>query len=315
MSARPRESWKLTLPCTRAEAEAIEVDAGGLAALDPPPVLTTSEEITDDPDRWRLDAYFEGEPDAAAIAAVRALVPSAAAREAIPEHLPDADWMALSQAGLPPIRAARFFVRTGLREEPAPPGSTAFMIPAGRAFGTGHHETTAGCLTMLDAMKRGGLRVENLIDLGTGTGLLAFAALSLWPRARATATDIDPVAIEVTAANAARNRVAQGRIRGQLALTVADGATDPLIRRRAHYDLVIANILAAPLIDLAPAIAAITTPDARIVLAGLLRRQADTVVLAYRRAGFRVTGRLDLGDWTILRLRGRRGKIRRRARD
>lgn len=300
------DSWKLTLPCTRAEAEAIDADFDALAALDPPPVLMTSEATPDDPDDWRLDAYFDGKPDRAAIAAVRALVPSAAAVAAKPERVPAADWVTLSQAGLEPVRAGRFFVHTATHPPSAEPGVRSFRVEASRAFGTGHHETTTGCLMMLDAMRRRGVRIENLIDLGTGTGLLAFAGLHLWRRAYATATDIDPVAIEVTAENAELNGVPLGLGMGRLALTVADGTGDALVQRRAPYDLVIANILAGPLVDLAPDIAAIAAAKSQLVLAGLLTSQADAVARAYRRQGYRVAERLELGDWAILRLRKRR---------
>ena len=298
-------SWKLTFPCTRAEAEAIDVDMDALAMLEPPPVLMTTEEVVDDAERWRLDAYFDGKPDKATIAAIRALVPSAAGSKAKAEPVADADWVTLSQAGLEPVCAGRFFVHTAEYGGAIPPDVRAFAIPAGLAFGTGHHETTTGCLTMLDAMKRSGARVENLIDLGTGTGLLAFAALHLWPRAYATATDIDAIAIDVTHENAEANGVALGQRQGRVALAVADGTDDALVQRRAPYDLVIANILAGPLVEMAGDIAGIMAPRGQLVLAGLLKTQADGVARAYRRRGLRLAARLDLGDWAILRLRMR----------
>jgi len=299
-------SWKLTLPCTRAEAEAIDAEMVDLG-IDPPPVLMTTEEIEDDAEHWRLDAYFEGKPNATAIAAVRALVPSSAKAAARPVHIPDADWVALSQADLTPVRAGRFYVHTGAYANDVPTSVRAYRIEASRAFGTGHHETTTGCLMMLDAIRRRGARVGNLIDLGTGTGLLAFAALHLWPRAYATATDIDPVSIDVSAENAAVNGVPIGNTPGRLAFGVADGVASPLVLDRAPYDLVIANILAAPLIERAGDFTAIAAPGAQIVLAGLLTRQAAAVEAAYRRQGCRVAERLVLGDWTILRLRKRPG--------
>ncbi|TPG40983.1 50S ribosomal protein L11 methyltransferase [Sphingomonas koreensis] len=300
------DSWKLVLPCTKSEAEAIEIDMMSLARLDPPPVLMTSEGQPDDPDDWRLEAYFDSKPDAATIAAIRALVPSAAAAKAKPERVADADWVTLSQAGLEPVRAGRFFVHTATHEPSDEAGVRNFRVEASRAFGTGHHETTTGCLMMLDAMRRRGQRVDNLIDLGTGTGLLAFAAMHLWPRAYATATDIDPVAIDVTAENTEANGVALGLGRGRLALTVADGTADALVQRRAPFDLIIANILAGPLIDLAHDIAAIADGKSQLVLAGLLGTQAGAVAQAYRRQGYRLAERLDLGDWAILRLSKRR---------
>ena len=133
------DSWKLTLPCTRDEAEAIEVDMGALALLEPPPVLMTSEAVADDPLKWRLDAYFDRKPDAATIEAIRALVPSAAGSTARAERLAEADWVTLSQAGLEPLDAGRFNVATETGAVTA--GKRGFVIPAGRAFGTGHHET------------------------------------------------------------------------------------------------------------------------------------------------------------------------------
>ncbi len=301
MSAeRPREpeSWKLTLPCTRAEAEAI----ARADEVDPGAVLMTSE-IDEASGRWQLDAYFEGKPNAARLAAVRALIAGASDLSAKAERVPDADWVTMSQAGLEPVHAGRFIVHTAAHVPAASPGMRSFRIEASRAFGTGHHETTTGCLMMLDAMKRRGTRVGNLIDLGTGTGLLAFAALHLWPRAYATATDIDPVSIEVTAENAAINAVATGQRQGRVALAIADGTNSTLVQRRAPYDLIIANILAGPLVTLAPDIAAIADAKAQIVLAGLLGTQAASVARAYRRQGFRLAERIDLGDWAILRLR------------
>lgn len=291
------DSWKLTLPCTKAEAEAIAVLDDEIDA-----VLMTSEE-DEAAGRWRLDAYFAGKPTAALLKRVRALVPDADHVAARPERVPDADWVTLSQAGLEPVVAGRFYVHTSASIAPVPPGLRGFRIEAGQAFGTGHHETTSGCLAMLDAMKRAGARVDNLIDLGTGTGLLAFAALHLWPRAYATATDIDPVAIEVTAENAEANGVPVGQRQGRVALAVTDGTQAALVQRRASYDLIIANILAGPLVELAPDIAVISAPSAQVVLAGLLGTQADTVARAYRRQGFRLAERRDHGDWAILRLR------------
>lgn len=300
------DSWKLTLPCTRAEAQAIAEDIAPLALLDPPPVLMTSEPDPAEPEQWRLDAYFESEPDTASIAFIRELVPSA--REATPaiERLADADWVTLSQTGLEPIRAGRFFVHTPAHADEVPGGAIAFSIEAGRAFGTGHHETTTGCLLMLDRLKRQGAHFDNFADIGTGTGLLAFAALALWPAARAIASDIDPVAIEVTGENARENGVPIGRLRGEIELAVAPGLRHRRLLWRAPYDLIIANILAGPLIELAPALSAAMKPGGSLILAGLLDRQADAVAAAYRRCGLRLAGRLDRGDWPTLRLVKRR---------
>ncbi len=283
------DSWKVTLPCTRAEAEAI--DAAGDLAIDA--VLMTTEEVEDDVECWRLDAYLENEPDDALLAALRALVPSAAGVAPVIEALSAEDWVAMSQAGLEPIREGRFVVHTSAHPAAVGEGERAFLIDAGQAFGTGHHHTTAGCLAMIDGLAGQGF--ANVIDLGTGTGLLAFAARHLWPAAQVMATDIDPIAIEVTEENMATNHVAA------IELVVADGARSPAIAEHAPYDLLIANILAGPLVAMAPEVAAIAGPHATIVLAGLLTNQAETVIDAYRAQGCALAARDVRGDWTILR--------------
>jgi ribosomal protein L11 methyltransferase len=155
----------------------------------------------------------------------------------------------------------------------------------------------------LDRLKETGASFSNLLDLGTGTGLLAFAAMRLWPLAKAAASDIDPVSIEVTEENAAINRVPIGTGAGELELVVADGMAEPRLKARAPYDLLIANILAGPLIDLAPEFAKAVAPGGRIVLAGLLTCQAEAVAGAYRRQGFAAIFAIQRGDWTILAMR------------
>ena len=292
------------LPCTRAEAEALARAPDPFPTLDRPPVLNTLEPDATRPEAWRLEAFVEDAPDAATIAAVRALV--AGAPEPVVERVPEQDWVTLSQAGLEPIRAGRFFVVTERHADaPAPAGATRFRIDAGLAFGTGHHATTTGCLEALDALARRGRRYRAIADIGTGTGLLAFAALSLWRQAQALATDVDPVSIGVTLANAALNGVRLGAGRGRLVAAVADGVDHPLYEAFGRFDLVTANILAQPLIDLAADIARITAPGGTAILAGLLTGQADAVLAAYRRRGFALARRRDIDDWAILTLRRR----------
>lgn len=257
--------------------------------LDPMPTLTTSETVVDDAERWRLDAYFETKPTDAAIAAITALAPSAPAPPHV-EQLSDEDWVTISQTGLEPLRVGRFFVHTGDAEPPA--GTRAFRIAAGRAFGTGHHETTSGCLAMLDAMADRQFR--NIIDIGTGTGLLAFAAKHLWPEADVVATDIDPVAIDVTRENAVANNV------DGIDLIMADGTLDAGVTAKAPYDLLLANILAGPLMSMAPEIASIAGRNATVVLAGLLETQREAVVAAYRACGCTLEAVDRRGDWSVL---------------
>jgi ribosomal protein L11 methyltransferase len=296
-------AWKVTLPCTRAEAEALTADIAPLAGMDSPPVLMTSEA---DGERWRLDAYFELAPTRSDVDLLHVLAPSSAGTDALIERLEDEDWVTLSQQGLEPIRAGRFFVHTPAHRGSAPEGAIAFEIDAGRAFGTGQHETTTGCLVALDRLKATGARFSDIADIGTGTGLLAFAAMRLWPAARAAASDIDPIAIEVAAENATVNRIPVGRTRGQVELIVAAGMDHPRLHDRAPFDLLIANILAGPLIELAPALGGALAPGGRLILAGLLDSQAGAVAAAYRRQGMMAAGRIDRGEWPTLVMRKRR---------
>ena len=290
MSADGVDSWKTSFPCTRAEAEAI--DAADDLAIDA--VLMTTEEVEDDVTRWRLDAYSEDRPGDAMIAQLRALVPSAGDVAPVIEPLTAQDWVAMSQAGLEPIAEGRFVVHTEAHPVAPPPGGRAFRIDAGRAFGTGHHATTSGCLVMLDRLAD--REFAAIIDIGTGTGLLAFAARHLWPDAAVIATDIDPAAIDVTRENSVLNGVPA------IELVVADGALSDAITARAPYDLVIANILAGPLVSMAPEVAAIAAPEATIVLAGLLETQRAAVVEAFAACGCTLDDMDRRGDWTILRL-------------
>nr|AIA15537.1 Ribosomal protein L11 methyltransferase (PrmA) [uncultured bacterium] len=211
--------------------------------------------------------------------------------------------MTESQKDVDPIRAGRFRVRTP--EHPAETDAVDLVIPASQAFGTGQHATTAGCLLMLERMKRAGANPRNLVDVGTGTGLLAFAARHLWPRALVTASDIDPVCELVVEENARLNGVPLGGRRGEVLMTTADGMQDSLLKARAPYDLLIANILARPLIAMAPDFARAVASGGSVLLAGLLTTQEAAVRRAYRLRGFRLARRMQRGDWSILWLRRR----------
>jgi ribosomal protein L11 methyltransferase len=290
-------SWRVTLRCTRAEAEASPEADDLFAYSDQPPVVVADEPDPRAPDDWRIHAYFAEQPTTQELILLRRL---AANGQPEVEHLEDTtDWVVKSQSGLEPIRAGRFFVHTPMHYADRPKDAISFEIDAGLAFGTGQHDTTAGCLAALDRIEQSGKRFANIADIGTGTGLLAFAALALWPHAKAIATDIDPISIDVTRDNAAINSVKLGHGAGELLLAVADGMDHALIAARAPYDLLIANILAGPLIELAPAFAKAVTPGATLILAGLLDTQADGVVEAYEAQGMRLTQRGE-GEWCVL---------------
>jgi len=284
-------SYRATVHCTRVQAEAApeqELDWPG-----EPPVLVADEPDPAKPDDWLLHAYFDHEPSAEELAALAALGTS----KPRVEGLPEADWVTMSQQGLEPIRAGRFFVHTPTHH----PASDAinFKIDAGLAFGTGQHATTKGCLEALDLLERNCCRFANIADIGTGTGLLAFAALGLWPGAKCIATDIDPVSIDVTRDNAAINHVKLGHGAGELLLAVANGMDSPMLAARAPFDLLIANILAGPLIDLAPDFAKALAPGGTVLLAGLLDTQADAVIAAYEAQKVRLRNSV-LGEWPVV---------------
>ena len=300
------QSWKLTALAPRPVIEGALLAHEDAFDWDPDIVISGSEIAEDKPDDWRLEAWLPRQPSKADKAALAALFADGPPPFEI-EQLPEVDWLTTSQQGLAPIRAGRFHVHTPEHPPLNQPGVRDFCIPASQAFGTGQHATTAGCLAMLDAMKRSGVVVRNCADIGTGTGLLAFAALDLWPRALATASDIDHVCVGVVEDNAALNDVPMGARPGELVMLVADGMDHPLLSARGPYDLVIANILAGPLISLAPDFARTLVPGGHLLLAGLLETQEAQVRAACRRAGMRLAGRMVNGDWSILWLRKRSG--------
>ncbi len=259
-------------PLWKAEVTLDKAKAGDVAAafeLTGPQAVLISE--TPLSDRAEVEALYIDMPDGA-------LLSKLAGAEVHVALLPDIDWIKLSQEGLPPVRAGRFFVYGTHDAGEVPKGVLPIRIEAGMAFGTGHHETTARCLGALSdlAKKR---RYANVLDLGCGTGLLAIGAAKLWKR-RVIASDIDPVAVEVTRENARANGVSS-----LVSASIADGLASPALASHAPYDLIIANILAEPLTRLAPSIARTLAPGGSLVLSGLLRWQENLVLCFYRPHG------------------------------
>ncbi|MBV7257052.1 50S ribosomal protein L11 methyltransferase [Pacificimonas sp. WHA3] len=291
------KSWKLTLPISRADADALTADMPQLAGIDPQPALMTSETDPDDPSRIRLDVYVGHEPTPEFTVLIQSLLPTSPMAEPIIVPLPEEDWVTLSQAGLDPIRAGLFMVHAARDADQVPADAIGLQIEAGLAFGTGHHPTTAGCLRALSKLARA---PENALDLGTGTALLALGIAKAFPTARMTASDIDAVSIDVARENLHINRQGEGETAGQIALIVADGLADAQLAARAPYDLIVANILAQPLIDMSVDIAAALSDGGTLLLAGLLSRQEEAVCAAYRAAGLTFV-RVDANDgWPIV---------------
>lgn len=283
-------SFRVTIACSRAQGEAIAEAEDVLADV----VLVADEPDPAKPDEWLIHAYLEHAPTAEELK----MLSSLGSGEPRIEELGETDWVTMSQSGLQPIRAGRFYVHTPTVRS-IPPGTIPFEIDASLAFGTGQHATTSGCLEALDRLERDGNRFANIADIGTGTGLLAFAALSLWPEAKCIATDIDAVAIAVARENAAINGVKLGHGTGELLLAEADGMDSPLLAARAPFDLIIANILAGPLIELARDFAKALAANGSIVLAGLLDTQAESVAAAYEAEGLTLRDR-GFGEWPVL---------------
>lgn len=241
---------------------------------------------------WEVEALVEGVPDRRAIRAALASFgkPGFAA-------VPPKDWVAESRKALPPIAAGRFYLRGSHVEGPTPRGRLALLIDAGAAFGTGRHETTKGCLIVLDRLARAGRRFSRILDLGCGSGVLALAAAQLWPGS-VLAADNDPDAVRVARENAALNGLAD-RIR----VIRSRGFAAAGLRRAGPFDLLLANILAGPLVRLAPGLARNLAQGGRAVLSGLLTSQAAEVLAAQRRRGLVLESELRLGDWSVLLLR------------
>lgn len=303
-------TWKLTAHAPKPVVQAALLAHDLIDDWDFELVIAGREVAEDRPDDWVLEGWYPRKPGKAEKAALAGLFEGQAPKITI-EELPAADWVTLSQQGVEPIRAGRFHVHTP--DFPADPDAIDFIIPASQAFGTGQHKTTAGCLEMLGAMRASGVVARHVADIGTGTGLLGFAALALWPRALCTLTDIDPVCTGVVEENARLNRVHMGAGAGEAVMIVADGMADPLLQVRGPYDLLIANILAGPLVSLAPDFARAVSPGGSLLLAGLLAGEQEAAVKrAMQRAGFRMAARLQRGDWAILwlRRRGDWGRLR-----
>lgn len=247
------------------------------------------------PTGWRVDAYYIEEPDASALAEAIATVTGRARPALNLEAVPDENWVALSQAALPPVCAGRFTIHGSHDRSRVPRGPWSIEIDAGEAFGTAHHATTLGCLIAIDRSSRA-RRFRDVLDLGCGTGVLAVAAQRCLPKARVLASDIDPVAVRVAASNAKANGAT--RIR----LVVANGLPRPQHGRTRRNDLLIANILARPLIFLAGAISEAVKPRGVLVLSGLLSVQARSVLGAYLPRGFTLLQHQRIAGWSTLTL-------------
>ncbi|WP_435166397.1 50S ribosomal protein L11 methyltransferase [Falsirhodobacter sp. 1013] len=269
-------------------AEAIE-------RMEPEPSGVGVFEIEDGSGLWEVGAYFLDAPDAVTLELLRTAFGAA---PFVISEVPEVDWVAHVRRELAPVDAGRFFVFGSHDAGKVPAGRVPLQIEATVAFGTGHHGTTLGCLRALDRLLNEGASFANVADIGCGTAVLAMAAAKELPEARILASDIDEVAVDVARANVEINHLA-----GRVACMEAAGFAHPDIQSAAPFDLIFANILKGPLVELAPDMARNAAQGGIIILSGLLVVQAESILAAYEAQGFALVHREDLGEWSALTLR------------
>lgn len=279
---------------TLSDQSAAEALGEAMERLDPTPTGVGVFEVEDGSGTWEVGGYFTDRPDQAGLALL-AVVHGAA--DFAVSKIEDQDWVAQVRRELHPVHAGRFTVYGAHDSHTVGVNRIGLCIEAAMAFGTGHHGTTRGCLTLFDRLLRRGYVGHAVADIGCGTGVLAMAAAKTW-RCRIVATDIDAIAQATARANMVANGVAPWVVTG-----TAPGFRHQAHREAAPYDLVFANILAAPLKRLAPDIAAHLRPGGVAILSGLLTHQAPGVAAVYDGHGLRVVDRVCLGEWTSLMVR------------
>ncbi|MCP4206172.1 MAG: 50S ribosomal protein L11 methyltransferase [Shimia sp.] len=280
----------LTTLMGKEQAEAL---GEAMERLVPEPTGVGVFEVEDGSGLWEIGGYFVEAPDEAGLAVLAAAF---SAKPFVVSELPETDWVAHVKRELAPVEAGRFFVYGSHDADKIPEGAEPLLIEAAMAFGTGHHGTTLGCLKALDRVANEGFVGQNVADIGCGTAVLGMGAARIWPNP-VLASDIDEVAVDVAKANVTANGLV-----GKVICLEAAGFGHPDLAAKAPYDLVFANILKAPLVDLAPDMGANIATNGHAILSGILNEQADDVVEAYDEAGFDVHTREEIGEWTTLTL-------------
>jgi ribosomal protein L11 methyltransferase len=291
-----RQTTQTRLHMTASRTEANRIYAALDAAFEDDGFPLAILEVDEAKGVHEVSLYADGDIDAAE-RRMREALHDIAPRIVIGRQiLPDADWVALSLEGLKPVRAGRFFVHGAHDRAKRRIGDLAIEIEAGLAFGTGHHGTTSGCLDMIWQVARRE-RPANALDLGTGSAVLAIG-LAKMARIPVLATDIDPVATAVAAANVRLNHVG-----AYVDTRTAPGFHHPVFAARAPFDLIVANILARPLMRLAPIMAKYVSPGGSLILSGILERQRNSVIAAYAGQKFRHVATLEREGWVTLHLK------------
>ena len=269
-----------------------EALAGALERMTPEPYGVGVFEVEDGSGLFEVGGYFHEAPDGIIL---DILAEAFGARPFLVSEVPDVDWVAHVQRELHPVDAGRFFVFGSHDADKVPAGRIPLLIEASMAFGTGHHATTLGCLLAFDALEAAGFCPARVADIGCGTAVLAMAAAKVLPEAVILASDIDPVAVEVARVNLAVNG-----LEGRVECLEAAGLAHRRLAAAGPFDLVFANILKGPLVELAPDLARHVAPGGKVILSGLLAVQAEAVISVYEAAGFGLQSRNDLGEWSAL---------------
>lgn len=294
-----KPSFKLvwTGPRDVIEAGATLLSEAFAEAFDAVSIGAASEEGAEAESVWRLEAYGDGARDIDAwnqrLEAVEPRWSKASGPEA--EEIPEIDWVAHALEGLGVVHAGRFVLygeHDAAEVRDLDDEEISIRIDANQAFGTGHHPTTAGCLELLSRFA--GFAPKSVLDLGCGSAVLAIAAAKLWGR-QVVASDIDDASVVIARENASLNGVGE-----MINIVHAEGFAHAAIEEAAPYDFVFANILAGPLVELAPAAATHLKKNGRIMLAGLMAEQETSVTSAYEAAGFRLLNRLAHKTWPVL---------------
>jgi ribosomal protein L11 methyltransferase len=289
---QPPRQWQIRIFVSRQALPAIEEAFGDLA------LAFSSFEIDEDTSEWGVDIVTDIAPEEADINARLALV-SGLLDIPTPVHdvktLEPKDWASEVQQSFPPLHVGRFYVYGSHITSPPPQGKIALRISAGAAFGSGEHATTSGCLQAFGLLS--GRRFTKPLDMGCGSGILAIAIAKLW-HVDTLGIDIDPVSVSVARENAVLNRVHRST-----RFEAGDGYHTPAVRMRAPFDLIVANILARPLVCMAPMLARSLEPGGVVVLSGLLDYQERMVLAAHRMQGLKLFRRISIRNWHTLMLR------------
>jgi ribosomal protein L11 methyltransferase len=280
--------------------QAMQIASALQDLLEPPPdALTVFEGKTGEgaPAVWRIEAYFPDRREPGDLEAELTELLGVPSPTFHVDEIPDLNWVALSQASLPPVQAHNFTVHGSHDRGRVPQGPHAILIEAGEAFGTAHHATTYGCLMGISCLSERRQPFKRILDLGCGSGILAIAAARSWPKAAIHGVDIDEQSVVVARENAGVNRVGS-----RIAFVCGPGVSSPAIRRAAPFDFIIANILAGPLITLSPDIRRAAAPGAHLMLSGILNREAARVIAAYRAQDFVLLHHRRYEGWSTLML-------------